>query len=132
MKASELQIGDWVYDAILKCNTQVEMLSLSGIRGDCHDNIWNEKTFEPIPLTAEILEKNGFIGKEEGHYYSYHIRYGRLCNEIFNVHYQNHWIACSTPDNRDEFALFGIIVLRYVHELQHALRLCGIDKQITI
>lgn len=34
MEANELMIGDWVYDTILKCNTQVEILSLSGIRGD--------------------------------------------------------------------------------------------------
>lgn len=122
MEANELMIGDWVrmhYPFDMDIDMRPERINVlaKGVDIDC----------EPIPLTTEIFEKNGFIGKEEGHYYSYH-RYGRLGNEIFNVHYQNHWIACSTPDNRDEFALFGMIILRYVHELQHALRLCGLNN----
>lgn len=133
MEAEELQIGDWVY-----CNPSYFNDDYNGVT-EFPDELQHYKIergedmeetgcYSPIPLTAEILEKNGFIGKEEEHYYSYHIRYGRLGNDIFDVHYQNHWIACSTPDNRNEFALFGMIVLRYVHELQHALRLCGLTE----
>ena len=100
MKATELMIGDWVYDTILKCNTQVEMLSLSGIRGDCNDNVWNEKTFEPIPLTKEIREKNMML--------DFYVSMGIV--------------------GKDKI----VIPFKYVHQLQHALRLCGIDKEIVL
>ena len=135
MDSKSLMIGDWVYDAILKCNTQVEMLSLSGIRGDCNENIWNEKTFEPIPLTAEILEKNGWKDISD------HTLKG--C-ETFKLHYeQRSFDFYITIKLRDYFKLesyddrfytlcemeFGC---RFVHQLQHALRLCGIDKEIVL
>ena len=120
MEAKELMIGDWVYDTILKCNTQVEILSLSSIRGDCNDNIWNEKTFEPIPLTAEILEKNGFVnsgglwhlsGEDMG------LMQGCISFQAFAYYADPRYCFCE---------------IAYLHELQHALRLCGIDKEIVL
>ena len=64
MNAKDLMIGDWVYDTILQGYTIVKVLTARGIKGDIHDNIWDEDSFAPIPLTAEILEKNGFINGE--------------------------------------------------------------------
>ena len=105
MNAKDLIVGDWVYDTILKFNTRVEMLSLSGIRGEFHEKVWDEKTFEPIPLTPEILEKNGFS------------RNGLD-------------IALFDRKGGDDFV--GASNLQCVHELQHALRLCGIEKEIEL
>ena len=105
MKANELMIGDWVYDTILKGNTKVETLSSSGIKGDFHENVCDENTFEPIPLTPEILEKNGFS------------RNGLD-------------IALFDRKGGDDFV--GASNLQCVHELQHALRLCGIEKEIEL
>lgn len=124
MKASELQIGDWVYDTILKCNTQVEMLSLSGIRGDCHDNIWNEKTFEPIPLTAEILEKNGWTCFNTYHRYSHP-------KAPFDIRQQKNG-GYTIEVDADEYGSAVFLFILYVHELQQVLRLCGIDKEIVL
>lgn len=117
MKANELMIGDWVYDAILKCNTQVEMLSLSGIRGDCHDNIWVEKTFEPIPLTPKILEKNDWYC---------HNSYGKWEHnrDYFDLEqYGGGEFSVEVAAHEEGYATFCYI--KYVHELQHLLRLCG-------
>ena len=121
MKANELMIGDWVYDTILKCNTQVEMLYLSGIRGDCHDSIWNENTFEPIPITTEILEKNGWVYIAE--------------DKVFypeNLKGELPWIYYITDGSNEVFRMQDFCNLQYVHELQQALRLCRIEKTIEL
>jgi hypothetical protein len=130
MKANELMIGDWVYDTILKCNTQVEILSLSGIRGDCNDNIWNEKTFEPIPLTAEILEKNGFSYRKcdggaeewwiEDDYYDIVVH--EWSDSIWVFRYES--TEMNLPHEQR--------TMSYLHQLQHAFHDCGIDKTIEL
>ena len=74
------------------------------------------ENIEPILLTPEILEKNlGVLDEIDGSY--------RLTDLGF-------WIG-------GRCAPFGFMIsnvyveLNYVHELQHALRLCGIKKNIV-
>jgi len=139
MKATDLMIGDWVYDTILKGNTKVEILSLSGIRGDYHDNVWNEKTFEPIPLTKEILKKNGW--KEEFDKVPYMTWYD-LSKEKGGT---NTWLMWSINErivdvqkqsadilNHNLCVNRVYVVCEYVHQLQHAMRMCEIDKEILL
>jgi len=123
MKDTELMIGDWVLDKDNECPRQVNIKDFrnSGKR--------ILGSFKPIPLTTGILEKNGFVAKERGHYCAYGLGSGE---HYIWIHHQNEHIACSTPDNRNELALFGMIVLRYVHDLQHALKLCGVETDITL
>lgn len=69
---------------------------------------------EPIPLTPEILEKNGW--KETQYCYEYR-------------DYKN-TIQCCLPDmigriNGVEIENFEC---EYVHQYQHLLRLCGLDE----
>ena len=83
---------------------------------DCDD-------IEPIPLTAEILEKNGFVGElcSNGIDYvseEYKLRIICKTNDVGWTIYANHFGL----DKKDVF----------VHELQHALRLCGIEKEIEL
>lgn len=118
MKSNELMIGDWVYDTILKGNTRVEIISLVGIKGDFHENIYNENTFEPIPLTPEILKRNGFINGE--FYAESHIEDWQIMSDCIHL------------AARSERGWCIDIPCRYVHELQHALRLCGIEKEIEL
>lgn len=81
------------------------------------------RDLEPIPLTSEILEKNGFVGElsDCGIDYSsevYKLRIIRRRNDEGWTIYANHFGL----DKKDLF----------VHELQHALRLCGIEKEIKL
>ena len=106
MEAKELMVGDLVLDCdnrpvkirqILKYRVLVDV-----IRRQCFGNI------KPIPLTAEILEKNRWF-------------------EIFKDKYEGH-ISLA----KEETTCFRIkntnICLRFVHELQHALRLVGLNE----
>ena len=73
----------------------------------------------PIPLTPEILEANGF----------------ELLRDTWYFNQEGKPILIRFADDYIVIIINGDKVpmkLRYVHELQHALRLCGIKKEIII
>lgn len=82
---------------------------------------YSMKCLFPIPLTAAILENNGF--ERFGTDYVLRGQHFGLSNP-------------STPDNyKDNYWLkvsIQAVNIKYVHELQHALRLCGIKKEILL
>ena len=74
---------------------------------------------EPIPLTPEILEKNGWEKRPTGCvFYTDGKRYD---NSLWYIFGSNTFVV-----NTAEFQI------KYVHELQHALRLCRIKKEIEL
>ena len=77
----------------------------------------------PIPLTAEILEKNGW-------------RQDLYSNESYDneeIELLSFWVG---EDGKNEWwwhSGFELVTpINYVHQLQNALTLCGIKKEITI
>jgi hypothetical protein len=107
MKANELMIGDWVQivsDAPTMANEyhRIDWIKTGEVGLD-NRKIVTYPYIQPIPLTAEILEKNGFS------------RNGLD-------------IALFDRKGGDDFV--GAANLQYVHELQYILRLCGIEKEI--
>lgn len=107
MKANELMIGDWVsYHGIVNRVAPADFCQKAWI-----DEI------RPIPLTAEILEKNGFYYDED--------RKAYLMGVIFRVKPERYGLfsfeICGCPYPLDT-----------VHQLQHALKLCGIEKEIIL
>ena len=94
--------------------------------GDQED--YHESKIEPIPLTAEILEKNGF-DVTDSEVAQYHFEEdGQKMHFSLRKMYDKHG-----KHNGYSFWAFNILPLViYVHELQHALKLCGIDKEITV
>lgn len=133
MKATELMIGDWVQCNYWRPSKQLRVAEIRrimddetkiGVDSDGTVLIFKQREIDPIPLTAELLEQNGFYSErntgyvyEDGEYEvivdlwnnGYRILYNR--DVMVNIHR-----FCDVP----------------VHELQHALRLCGIDKEIII
>jgi hypothetical protein len=137
MKANELIIGDWVYDTILKVYTKVELLSVSGIRGDFHESVYNENTFEPIPLTPEILEKNGFETEDDVHF-SIQGQSSMLELLLVELPFDGYYFDIVRTEktinkcNQRCYIDRYFASIDYVHQLQHALRLCGIEKTIEL
>ena len=86
-----------------------------------HEHIDNLK---PIPLTDEIFEKNEFYYENNvGYvleYYNYEIIYDTWEHELRILKDREQILKIKTFDKM------------CVHELQHALRLCGINKEIEI
>lgn len=118
MKATELMIGDWVSQSN---GNAVKIDWLKTGEYGYYDKYGKMKIactplLEPITLTPEILEKNGFT------------RYGQVYANL------QQWV-CKFGDKRKSFVQdirtgeWGMnnVWINYVHELQHALRLCGLN-----
>lgn len=137
MNASELMVGDFV-----KIKTDDDTFIKVQIRTLEFDIMWanidDDETcdaisyddIEPIPLTPEILEKNGFVYKEREETCAteeYHI--WSLVNTSFFLDDDSWW----RKEKDDILRLkFGISKIKFLHELQHALKLCGIEKEIEL
>ena len=107
MKANELMIGDWVLYEGNPVRVNCVAVSSVGLEGPVFNTICKDDMIEPIPLTEEILKKNEI---------SFNIGPGgkyQGCIEGINIKVEYN-------------------IINYVHELQHALRLCGINKEIIL
>ena len=129
-------IGDWVYDSYHKKNIKwdySEMFCSNGIPVIGRD-------LEPIPITPEILEKNdwywGLTSDEEDFEhcvmgtYEPHWVYDEGAGEI-SLFFTNDTDggALKIDDQRFNRHLeFVWCDTFYVHEMQNALRLCGLNE----
>ncbi len=149
MKASELQIGDYV-------NYRGQIIKITSLydKGDSNEVGWSDKesvwvnadNVKPIPLTPEILEKNGFIKDEnegangttyhtliptgyEANSYTIQITLYKepICGVSVLLKIWG-WVPPYQAGTND----IHLCSANYVHELQHALKLCGIEKEITL
>lgn len=135
MESNELMIGDWVmlnpdlkeyYPFAGKPCMVIGLHDDDGAIKIEYDNgkyFWTDAEDDvlPIPLTPEILEENGF--------------------NIEIAPYTPDWKRCILNPNfflEDRLKGFyhfngnNLAKIQYVHELQHALKLCGIDKTIEL
>lgn len=141
MKATELMIGDLVTFKECQNDEAPIVIRIRAINGGDEalveidkDKAFNEIEIDDdivgIPITPEILKKNGFgyIEKDEQfmltHYYlgtSWHCKDMDL--HIGTNNLGDYWIN----DRRN--SLYG---LHYVHELQHAFRTFGVETEIAL
>ena len=138
LKISDLSVGDWVeYEGLHYPITFAgygeggdgSLVNL--IRPDLSCFTCKISDIRPIPITAEILEKNGFARGQRGNFCHY-LRLDK--NRTLYIH-------ASTNGWRVEIIYDAAGILRTthlmpdinsVHDLQHALRLAGVDKEINL
>lgn len=134
MKATELMIGDWVYNTHNRqpeqvCEIRERMVMLA------YNDLYDYDEIEPIPLSAEILEQNGFVTKDKPDgwpgYRSYKYSEGST-GIVFHLHHDTGKYEWSGKCEISLNSLPYWIRFKYLHELQHILKICGIDKEITI
>lgn len=131
MKAKELMLGDLVtfkdclkdeHPVIVKIwqiNAYGEALVF--INGsDTLDEISINDEIVGIPLTPEILEKNGFECR------------GAWCVPGEDLGLRQDGDSWGLLSYYTEYDALAFCHIKYVHELQHALRLCGIEKEIAL
>lgn len=147
MKENELMVGDWVYGCTdpyspdeeqKKFPVKVIRIDLDGDiytmgqnpSDDPYDDEW--WNIEPIPITPEILEKN-FEKREVRILVGTKTHYC-LGNDYFDLAVSEYTDSIWEVEYTNCEAHFPLIrnLVGYVHELQHALRLCGITREITI
>lgn len=134
MKAEDLMIGDWV-----KSRGEIEQVTSVYDGFICTDSFEDSHDyyFEPIPLTPEILEKNGFENDfyEEESVVDYHtirLKGYSLKHNIGDINgYLVTWCNGALNVTTD---FHGCVQkeIAYVHELQHCLKLVGIKKDIEL
>lgn len=142
MITTQLMIGDWVQG--FSENTFAEILEISHCgrvtisTQDGQTITLNSKDIQPIPLTKEILDKNGF-------YWGYSGKEEEFMSDGNRIRFGKHWvfdkgegsISIILPsedsseiiiddgcNNRNIFFSFNDRI--YIHELQQALRLAGL------
>lgn len=126
MKANELMIGDWVFfngkpnkvTSLLVTDLGVDQIYVFG--KTCQVATISEY-IEPIPITPKILEKNGFV--KYGDYYEWNNKLEKIIwfieDGYTNITSMKNDAICDRK-------------ISNVHELQHVLRICGIEKQINL
>lgn len=121
LKVEEISKKGWIHLEDIDTNTRVEMTS---------DYII--KNLEPIPITPYILVKNGFANE--------------------NIEYLKPYVAYITPDRRievsnltnsgdghwnvhidnEDYQTVGSCDVKYVHQFQQLLRLCGYEMNVVV
>ena len=130
MKPNELMIGDWLqYKGQYNAFTfRVEQITKRKVGyhaepGECRIHYLRLCEFQPILPTTEILEKNGF-----------EIHEGEM--EMYGVTTSPYYVIEGSPYIFCDGDSFSVrfedeVNIKYVHELQHILRLCVIKKEIV-
>ena len=133
LKISELSVGDWVM-----CNEdkyrvmgitmfhELDLLKSSESFRTSIDNI------EPILITAEILGKNGW--STDGMYAFLRIDEHRHL-EYYHHEHRLRKYYCGKDEWQNHAKVTDITFSAHcysVHQLQHALRLAGVDKEINL
>lgn len=120
MYIRDLSIGDWVFingePARVLRLTQIGHSIFKGLSGQMYCGIGGN--ISPLPITPEILEKNGISKTYESDEYAVYK------GEGFNLTYYTELWEFERGRNR--------LMIRNVHQLQHALRLLGISKWIEL
>ena len=143
MKAEDLMIGDWVNIQTEKDDepmySQVEQLWECEIDADFQTDYEN---VYPIELTEEILHKNGFkndviaqksIIVEGASNFSVILNSEDERITINNIdEYLNSFNKWNIHIDTEDMRTLCTAEITYVHELQHLLKLCKIEKEIVL
>ena len=145
MKPNEIMIGDWVRRRYITKPSGQEVVrdfrvdQIRRLFKDDEPDVWGDngnmgtaEQMQPIPLTPEILEKNGWEERRVYDPYMYYLLTGKdysvsLSKEWDSTTKTYYW-SLSIGNHRTDASLS----VDYVHQLQHALRLCGIEKEVVL
>lgn len=137
MKIDELMVGDWVFhpSIIPSSNKPLQILEILVDRVRLIDGanrgsafLENLEYIQPIPLTSDIFEKNGF----EEFYGGGFIIKELSDDEIPSLYVWNGTDSLYAVDNYSLNKYTFIKECKYVHEFQHELKSCGVEKEIVL
>lgn len=133
LKISDLSVGDWVMvndnprkisvlANVWDGSNEVLVGYVAYVYSNGHNVVFYKpiEKVKPIPITAEILEKNRIHKTYEDDNYAIFRGDG-----LWAVKYSDGDWELSIPP-------VGHVDIRYIHQLQHALRLAGVDQEITL
>ena len=131
IRVTDLMVGDWLMFNDKPCQVK-------GLHNDDTATFVGYRSAyylidaEPIHLTPKILEKNGFIEEQK------RVRFVVSQKEYqLTYSFNSNWFSIYKNANvsGSDYPIFICAFqerIKYVHELQHALRLCKIEKEIVV
>ena len=120
MKVDEVMLGDIVSVSGRPIHVTLAVL-----------NNWSD-SIEPILLTPEILEKNGFERDKNISLYNAYTGINSrvtLHDDFMSMNSRNMW---HVHIDSEDYCTIANCELTYVHELQHLLRICKIDFEFSV
>ena len=129
LNISDLSVGDWVrYDGK---EYQVQcvdgMSEIVTLLGYCEQREESAGNLRSIPITAEILEKNGFESTTKPNVFT--LAHGE--HKLYVSLESDGWYR-TFVNFMERLCILQVVRQSYIHELQHALRLAGVDKEINL
>ena len=128
MNTTEVMIGDWTLKDNMSIQIEADDLYLGRV-----------VNYSPIPFTSEILEKNSFekVLDEDGtECYRYYNSAGDgyIKITLYDGGDGDWSIEIINYDkfNDNEIVYKNDFIFLKVHQFQHALKLCGIDREIIL
>ena len=127
MKPSEVMIGDYLLDRSGFPKKVDEVLDDGVLLGGVYHHMSEMKD---IPTTEEVIEKNGFekLTDEFGKEY-----YNLVGTDFCVLYVDNIWwfgqMDCESETHNRPDPIFAV---NKVHKLQHALRMCDIEKEVVL
>lgn len=133
MNIQELSVGDWIKsNGVAKKVHSIEYQNgeyfvLFSDPDTNNEDYMHAPFISPIPITPEILEKNGLEVIDDGNdaviFLCCDMFWARLCvGDCF-------WSIGAHSEDRLDAVTCNV---KYVHQLQHALRLAGVGKEIDL
>ena len=136
IKISDLSIGDYISycDRVYKVHS-IEGQGLVGASNDSYSSphiLKHINYLEPITITPEILKKNGFYPPRESvahdsWWWTNNDSEAMEASDFLGV-----WHFKIVEHKDPHFKQSAGMVLKYIHQLQNALRLAGVDKEINL
>lgn len=139
MRATDLMIGDWVHTP--KGDFRITAIQDNDVvftdYADDIDGAVDIEYIEPICITNEILLKVGFCTTKTNGMHGYYT--GEYNGKLFRCEYMKptaqsgkvlgiqYLGECGYVSNTFNFPL-----PKFLHELQHAFKICGIRKEIEL
>ena len=133
MEANEVMIGDWVYRP--DCFDQVKEIRQNGIIGlDSARGLIPFSQLEPIPLIPEILEKNGFEFIVFNEDWKKEYTYNSEDTYVSVMSIEGAILVKMETKSKEHIGVNNLhsCDIKYIHELQQALRLSKIRKEIEL
>lgn len=149
MKANELMIGDWVCQKESGLTLKVSRINPPYIEAEGEEGQFHEDTLRPLRATGDILTANGFEFTEADKLFNVRRSMCHLSRMNGEYKYVNktrkgYLIDCTIVGYSDLHKQWQIVQMfgkdmsidagnvNSFHELQHAIRLCGINKEIIL
>ena len=145
LTCQDLMVGDWVnYKSPSSGKLRpIKIVNIYGCEFNCEVENWNIisgksiSDTEPIPLTEEILVKNGFeyAYNEVSEMQNKQLLVANIGGNYIEVRLDKKNVAIWYDYDENESGFYSDVLLELpiaVHQLQHLLHSCGINKEIEL